>query len=95
MVSTKIECCVDAAFGGIYTKDNIDDPNSPSPKQIFLSTTEAEYIALSTAAREVLQMRTLISEIVPVMNIAVAEPDIKCTIFEDNKEAEELAKVKK
>eukprot|EP00957_Ditylum_brightwellii_P054588 4136168-Ditylum_brightwellii.AAC.1 len=29
------------------------------------------------------------------MNINVAEPDIKCTVFEDNKGAEELTKVHK
>ena len=63
--------------------------------EIALSSTEAEYIALSTAAREVLPMRTLISEIAPVMQINVAKPDIKCTVFEDNKGAEELAKVHK
>ena len=40
-------------------------------------------------------MRTLISEIAPIMQINVAEPDIKCTVFEDNKGAEELAKVHK
>eukprot|EP00957_Ditylum_brightwellii_P193679 14748931-Ditylum_brightwellii.AAC.1 len=40
-------------------------------------------------------MRTLISEIAPVMNIDVAEPDIKCTAFEDNKGAKKLAKVHK
>eukprot|EP00957_Ditylum_brightwellii_P190719 14519394-Ditylum_brightwellii.AAC.1 len=57
--------------------------------------TEAEYIALSTAAREVLPMRTLISEISPVMNITVSKPDIKCTVFEDNKGVEKLAKVHK
>jgi hypothetical protein len=63
--------------------------------EIALSTTEAEYIALSTAAREVLPMRTLISEIAPIMQINIAKPDVKCTVFEDNKGAEELAKVHK
>ena len=63
--------------------------------EIALSTTEAEYIALSTAAREVLPMRTLISEIAPIMDIPIAKPGIKCTIFEDNKRAEELAQVHK
>eukprot|EP00957_Ditylum_brightwellii_P096002 7314344-Ditylum_brightwellii.AAC.1 len=38
-------------------------------------------------------MITLISEIAPVINIDVAEPDIKCTVFEDSKVAEELTKV--
>eukprot|EP00957_Ditylum_brightwellii_P209549 15362231-Ditylum_brightwellii.AAC.1 len=40
-------------------------------------------------------MRSLISEIAPVMNIDVAKPDIKCTAFKDNKGAEELVKIHK
>eukprot|EP00957_Ditylum_brightwellii_P066173 5021575-Ditylum_brightwellii.AAC.1 len=63
--------------------------------EIALSTTEAEYIALSIAAREVLSLRELISEIAPVTKITVTKPDIRCTIFEDNKGAEELAKMHK
>eukprot|EP00957_Ditylum_brightwellii_P020949 1579127-Ditylum_brightwellii.AAC.1 len=54
--------------------------------------TESEYIALSTATRKVLLMRALLSEIAPIMNITVVKPDIKCTLFEDNKGAEELTK---
>eukprot|EP00957_Ditylum_brightwellii_P041055 3109481-Ditylum_brightwellii.AAC.1 len=64
-------------------------------QKIALSTTEAEYIALSTATREVLPMITFISEIAPVMGIPIAKPDIKCTIFEENKGAEELTKFHK
>eukprot|EP00957_Ditylum_brightwellii_P202299 15329537-Ditylum_brightwellii.AAC.1 len=63
--------------------------------EIALSTTEEKYIALSTVAREVLPIRELISEIAPVMQIAVAKPDIRCTVFEDNKGAEVLAKTHK
>eukprot|EP00957_Ditylum_brightwellii_P083308 6334039-Ditylum_brightwellii.AAC.1 len=63
--------------------------------EIASSTTEADYNALSIAAREVLPMRILISEIEPVLGIPIAKLDIKCTIFEDNKGAEELTKVYK
>ena len=63
--------------------------------EIALSTTEAEYIALSTAAREVLPLRELILEIKPILNIPEAKLQIRCTLFEDNKGAEELAKVPK
>eukprot|EP00957_Ditylum_brightwellii_P004188 319079-Ditylum_brightwellii.AAC.1 len=63
--------------------------------KIDMSTAEAEYIALSTAAREIIPMGTLIRKIAPVMNIAVAKHGIKCTVFEDNKGAEELTKVPK
>eukprot|EP00957_Ditylum_brightwellii_P003364 254837-Ditylum_brightwellii.AAC.1 len=37
-------------------------------------------------------MRTLISEITPVMKVDVARSGIKCTVFEYNKGAEELGK---
>ena len=63
--------------------------------EIALSTTEAEYIALSTAAREVLPLRELIIELKSILNIPEAELNIQCTLFEDNRGAEELAKVPK
>eukprot|EP00957_Ditylum_brightwellii_P207339 15352512-Ditylum_brightwellii.AAC.1 len=63
--------------------------------KIALSTTEAEYIALSTAARDVLPIRNQISEIAPVMKINIAKLDIKCIVFEDNRGTEELTKVYK
>ena len=63
--------------------------------KIWLSTTEAEYVALSTAAREVLPFRELILEIKDILQILEAELLIRCTHFEDNKGAEELTKVPK
>ena len=63
--------------------------------EISLSTTEAEYIALSTAARELLPMRLLLSEIALRMNIITKAPMIHCTLFEDNIGAETLAKAPK
>ena len=60
-----------------------------------LSTTEAEYIALSTAAREVLPLREIILELKLFLKIPEASLNIRCTLFEDNKGAEELAKVPK
>ena len=63
--------------------------------EISLSTTEAEYIALSTAAREVLPLRELIIELKEIIEIPEADLLIRCTLFEDNKGAEELAKVPK
>ena len=41
--------------------------------EIALSTTEAEYIALSTAAREVLPLREMILELKPILNISEVE----------------------
>ena len=51
--------------------------------------------SLPTAAREVLPLRELILELKSIFNIPKAELNIKCTIFEDNRGAEELAKVPK
>ena len=63
--------------------------------EIALSTTEAEYIALSTGAREVLPIRALLQELSPFLHLPKSNMVIKCTLFEDNKGAEELAKVPK
>ena len=63
--------------------------------EISLSTTEAEYIALSTAARELLPMRLLLTEIATHMKIVTKPPTIHCTLFEDNIGAETLAKAPK
>lgn len=63
--------------------------------EISLSTTEAEYIALSTAARELLPMRELLSEITETFGFTTKAPSIHCTLFEDNIGAETLAKAPK
>jgi hypothetical protein len=60
--------------------------------EIALSTTEAEYIALSTAARTLLPLRELMIEISKLFNLKQITPDVKCTLFEDNIGAETLAK---
>ncbi len=63
--------------------------------EIALSTTEAEYIALSTAARELLPMRELLAEITAFMKLTTKPPQIHCTLFEDNVGAKTLAKAPK
>ena len=59
---------------------------------IALSTTEAEYIALSTALREVIHLMHLLDEIkqlgFPVLH---RTPRITCKTFEDNKSCLEIA----
>ena len=50
---------------------------------------------MSSAAREVLPLREMITELKPILNIPDADLVIKCTLFEDNMGAEELAKVPK
>ena len=64
--------------------------------EIALSSTEAEFIALSSAAREVIHLMSIMEEAstmgVPIRNTAAT---VKCTIFEDNSGAAEIAKIPK
>jgi hypothetical protein len=61
-----------------------------------LSTTEAEYIALSTALREVISLMELLREAQGhgIPNV-VTTPKIHCKVFEDNSGALTMAKVPK
>jgi hypothetical protein len=64
--------------------------------EIALSVTEAEYIALSSAAREILPLISLAKEAAKMKTIDNIEaPKIKCKIFEDNMGAVEMANVPK
>jgi hypothetical protein len=64
--------------------------------QTNIATTEAEYIALSQAMREVLPITWLMEEAkqqgIPVLN---ATPKVHCKVFEDNAGAIEIANVPK
>jgi hypothetical protein len=64
--------------------------------EISLSTTEAKYIALSQAMREVLPIIWLMEEArqegIPVLN---ATPKAHCKVFEDNAGVIEIANVPK
>ena len=64
--------------------------------EIALSSTEAEYIALSQAMREVIPIMWLLNEAkdmgIPVMN---QQPKVMCKVFEDNAGAIEIANVPK
>ena len=64
--------------------------------QVALSTTEAEYIAMSMALRDVLRIMYLTKEIkeqgFPVL---CTEPYVYCKVFEDNSGALELARLPK
>ena len=62
---------------------------------IALSTAESEYIGLSNAARYLLGTIYLMEEINAKFHPLKAKPTIKCTIFEDNNSALEIAKVPK
>ena len=63
-----------------------------------LSTTEAEYIALSTAPREVISLMALLKEAMHrdhgIPNVTVT-PKIHCKVFEDNSGALAMAQVPK
>jgi hypothetical protein len=64
--------------------------------EIALSVTEAEYIALSTAAREILPLLSLAKEAAKLKVIPdVDAPRIRCKIFDDNIGAVEMANVPK
>lgn len=52
--------------------------------EIALSTTEAKYIALLQAMREVILFMNLMKEIKNVLPLKSAEPDFYCPVWEDN-----------
>lgn len=63
---------------------------------IALSTTEAEYMALSMARREVIYLINLTEELREEgVNLISAQPQITCQVFEDNAGAIELARLPK
>ena len=56
-----------------------------------LSTTEAEYIALSTSLREVIPMMEMLKE-AQELQVNYLPPKVHCTVFEDNSISLELAR---
>ena len=52
--------------------------------EIALSTTESEYIALSTAMRDVIPMMHLLKEMSIVFDLEEFKPIVQCKVFEDN-----------
>ena len=64
--------------------------------QISLSTTEAEYVALSQSLRKVIPIMNLLTEFkLKGFNIVSTTPSIVYTAFEDNNSAIEIASVPK
>ena len=59
--------------------------------EIALSTTEAEYIALSQAMREVIPFMNLMKEIDDIFGIHNPSPKIHCKVFEDNRSCIKVA----
>ena len=64
--------------------------------QVALSTTEAEYIAMSMALRDVIPVMNLIKEIKSKgFSVMCTKPHVYCKVFEDNSGALELARLPK
>jgi len=63
--------------------------------EVALSTTEAEYIALSQALREVIPLIQLLKEINEVFPIDLPTPKVRCKVWEDNNGCITLAKEQK
>ena len=63
--------------------------------EITLSTTEAEYVALSQAMREVLPLMDLMKELNTVLHLNIDEPKFFCQVFEDNRSTITVANGKK
>jgi Reverse transcriptase (RNA-dependent DNA polymerase) len=60
-----------------------------------LSTSEAEYIALSTALHDVIPMMDLLNEMKEMGHDVQSHPTVHCKLFEDNSGALEFARVAK
>ena len=63
--------------------------------KIALSTTEAEYIALSQAVREVLPLMEFMKELKHLFHINKSKPKFFCEVFQDNRSAIAVAESKK
>jgi hypothetical protein len=64
--------------------------------EVTLSSTEAEYVALSTALRQIIPMMALVHEMKRQgIKVIHQVPKVHCRVFEDNSGAIELAKVPK
>ena len=59
--------------------------------EIALSTTEAEYIALSHSMRDLIPTKHLLHELANFFNIPAPDMVTSCTVFEDNASARQLA----
>jgi hypothetical protein len=64
--------------------------SSKLQSEIALSTTEAEYIALSTSLRDLIPMRTILNELSATFHISPSVAQTHSTIFEDNKSCVDL-----
>ena len=63
--------------------------------EIALSTCEAEYIALSTAMREVIPLMQLLKDLKVNCGVIDTPPQVYCEVFEDNQSCIAVAELKK
>ena len=63
--------------------------------EVTLSTTEAEYIALSQALREVIPLMQLLTEVNKVFSLNLPTPEVHCKVWEDNNGCITLAQSQK
>ena len=63
--------------------------------EISLSTAESEYIACSTAMRDVLSLMQLMKEIDAVFPVNKTKPIVRCNVYEDNESCIAMAKNRK
>jgi hypothetical protein len=64
--------------------------------EVTLSTTEAEYVSLSQSLRDVIPLMRIVDEIRQRFDAGIAaKPMVRCTVFEDNSGAMEMANVPK
>ncbi len=60
--------------------------------EIALSTAEAEYIAMSSALREVIPLMTLMKELHTIFPVHINKPNFFCKVHEDNQSTIRMAK---
>ena len=68
---------------------------SKMESEIALSTTEAEYIALSMAMRDVLPFLNLMVEIKEFLPVSELQPQFFCKVWEDNRSCIKVAEAPK
>ena len=67
-------------------------PGSKLQTEIFLSTKEAEYIALIQGMHEIINFMALMKEVSFILDIHLPKPEVFCKLFEDNQGCISVAK---
>ena len=96
-----VDCFIDADFAGLWGSEPAHEPISVKSRSrwviimqtnIVLSTMQAEYVALSSAMRDLLPLKALMVEIATCMGLVHEDAaNIKTKVWEDNVGALTLA----